>query len=70
MTHNSYSKYIQFTVGRELFPGTQTHYMNELEEVCIEIQTHYINKPEAVAGGLDHPSISSCRIGACDKVVK
>ena len=54
LRQTNYLHYIQFTVGRELYIETQTHYINELE---------------VVAGGLDHPSIPSCRIGACDKVI-
>ena len=51
----NYLDCIQFTVSRELYVETQTHYINELE---------------VVGDILDHPSIPSCRIAARDRVVK
>ena len=55
LRQTNYSNYIQFAADNELY---------------IKTQTHYIDKIEVVVSGLDHPSISSCRIGACDKMIK
>ena len=55
LRQTNYSNYIQFAADRELY---------------IKTQIHYIDKLEVVVNGLDHPSISSYRIGACDKMIK
>ena len=55
LRQTNYSNYIQFAADRELYIKTQTRCMDKLE---------------VGASGLDHPSISSCRIGACDVMIK